>query len=571
VTWLADGGASEDLSVVRQGPSSPPSGYGNGNGYHNGNGNGQNDHGLTGDGDNGDGKLNVALSDAERERLKAEVVYWGLQQSQQGRMLSEDQLQAEFDRRLRSAEQLLGGLEVDLQQEYDRLRAAEQVLRDREERQQQTRFAQAEPRPTFRDSRPSFQEPYQAYQEPRPTFRDARASFEDARRTFQAEPMAQPEAPSKPSKAERWLPKPAVSRRSALKLIGLLGLQGAAAAATVKVMDQRASDIANQASNGGAPPGAIAAGASAPVDGSNDPNAVQIDQPTLAAFNNGASLYAPFPGAITNPNPANLALLHPPAALPAKPGRVREFTLTVEEKVIEIAKGVKWWGWTYNGQIPGPTLRVTQGDTVHVTLDNTKAKHPHSVHFHSIHPGSQDGVFQIIPAGGTGTYTFTAEPFGVYPYHCHIAPFDQHVARGLYGALIIDPPTPRPAANEMLCLVNGYDVNFDKNNELYSMNGLPGYYQDHPIPLKVGQFNRVYFVNMTEFDALNSFHLHGNMFNYIPLGTSLKPSYLTDVVHEGIAGRGIIEFAYKFPGQFLFHAHQTELSIKGWFAVFNVT
>ena len=63
----------------------------------------------------------------------------------------------------------------------------------------------------------------------------------------------------------------------------------------------------------------------------------------------------------------------------------------------------------------------------------------------------------------------------------------------------------------------------------------------------------------------------GNTRVYIPLGTSLRPSYLTDVVHEGIAGRGIIEFTYKFPGQYLFHAHQTELSIKGWSGIFNVT
>ena len=137
--------------------------------------------------------------------------------------------------------------------------------------------------------------------------------------------------------------------------------------------------------------------------------------------------------------------------------------------------------------------------------------------------------------------------------------------------MIIDPPTPRPPANEMLCLVNGYDLNFDQGNEIYSMNGLPGYYEEHPIPLRIGQLNRIYFVNMTEFDSVNSFHLHGNMFNYIPLGTSLKPSYLTDVVHLGIADRGILEFAYKFPGQYLFHAHQTELSIKGWSGIFNVT
>src|SRR5438105_4072705 len=104
VTWLADGAASEDLAVFDQQPSSQPpfrNGNGhNGNGHHDGNGHG-------GHGHNGNGHsrtLSVALSEGERERLKAEVVYWGLQQSQQGHMLSEAQLQAEYDRRLHSAE-----------------------------------------------------------------------------------------------------------------------------------------------------------------------------------------------------------------------------------------------------------------------------------------------------------------------------------------------------------------------------------------------------------------------------------------------------------------------------------
>jgi FtsP/CotA-like multicopper oxidase with cupredoxin domain len=365
-----------------------------------------------------------------------------------------------------------------------------------------------------------------------------------------------------------------VSRRNALKLIGLLGIQGAAAVASVKVMDQRAGNAAQTAATNpnGIPQTVLDAGGGPTLpDSSQDTDTTKVNHPVLAAFNNGSSLFLPFQGAVTKPNPANLAMLHPTPALPAQAGRVKEFTLSVTEQTIEIAKGFKWAGWMYNGTIPGPVIRVTQGDTVRVTLDNSKAKHPHSVHFHSIHPGNMDGVFQIIPAGGTGTYQFTAEPFGVFPYHCHIAPFDQHVARGLYGTLIIDPPTPRPPANEMVMLLNGFDTTFVGNNDIYGVNGLPGYYQDHPIPLKIGQLNRVYVVNMTEHDELNSFHLHGNMYNYIPLGTSLKPSILTDVVHLGIADRGIAEFTYKYPGQYLFHAHQTELSMKGWSGIFNVT
>jgi manganese oxidase len=520
LTWLANGETSEDMAVFGQGTSAPPPpASGNGNG-RNGNGNG---HAR---------KPTLALSMEERERLKAEVVYWGLQQSRQGRILREEELQAEYDRRLNGAAHMLGDVEVDILQDHDRLPAAEKLPRDREERRWGARVAQPEPRPTF-----------------------------------EAQPVPQSEPASKPG---RWTPKPVVTRRNALKLIGLLGVQGAAAVAAIKVADQRTSDAV--AANSGVPPSAAAFGASTPMDVTSDLDLTNTNQPFLAAnFNKGSSLFAVFPGSLPHPDPANLAMLHPPPALPAKPGRVRAFNLAVSEKVIDLAKGIQWAGWTYNGTIPGPVIRVTQGDTVHVTLDNSAGKHPHSLHFHSIHAGTQDGVFQIIPAGGKGTYTFTAEPFGVFPYHCHIAPFDQHVARGLYGTLIIDPPTPRPPANEMVMLLNGYDLTFAGGNDIYSVNGMPGYYQDHPIPLKIGQLNRVYIVNMTEFDPLNSFHLHGNMYNYIPLGTSLKPSFLTDVVHLGIADRGIAEFTFKLPGQYLFHAHQTELSMKGWSGIFNVT
>src|SRR5207244_768502 len=146
--------------------------------------------------------------------------------------------------RLHSAELLLGDLEVDVQQEYERLRAAEQLLRDRDERHQQARFTRPEPEVIER------------------------------KRTIDARPIADLEPTSKPSKVERWMPQQAVSRRNALKLIGLLGLQGAAAVGTVKVMDQRATDAATQAASGGTPAAVLAAGGANPVDGSDDANPV---------------------------------------------------------------------------------------------------------------------------------------------------------------------------------------------------------------------------------------------------------------------------------------------------------
>jgi hypothetical protein len=75
---------------------------------------------------------------------------------------------------------------------------------------------------------------------------------------------------------------------------------------------------------------------------------------------------------------------------------------------------------------------------------------------------------------------------------------------------------------------------------------------------------------MLEYDPLNNFHLHANMFNYYPSGTSLQPDVLTDIVSLNQADRGIIEFKYKFPGKYMFHAHKAEFAEKGWMGTFLV-
>ena len=82
--------------------------------------------------------------------------------------------------------------------------------------------------------------------------------------------------------------------------------------------------------------------------------------------------------------------------------------------------------------------------------------------------------------------------------------------------------------------------------------------------LKVGQPVRIYLENMLEYDPMNNFHLHGEMFHYIPTGSSDKPTMYTDIVSLMQGDRGILEFAYHFPGEFMFHAHKNEFSRLGW-------
>jgi FtsP/CotA-like multicopper oxidase with cupredoxin domain len=254
---------------------------------------------------------------------------------------------------------------------------------------------------------------------------------------------------------------------------------------------------------------------------------------------------------------------------------LREFEIVAINKNIEIVPGIEFQAWTYNGRIPGPTLRCTEGDRVRIRFSNG-SDHPHTMHFHGFHPGEMDGV----PGTGAGgnvepgksfVYEFDAEPFGLHLYHCHAFPLARHIAKGLYGAFIIDPKSGRPPVDrEMVMVMSGFDVDFDNRNDFYAVNAIPFHYQNHPIQIKAGETVRIYLVNILEFDPINSFHLHANFFNYYPTGTSLTPAEFTDTVIQAQAQRGILEFKYKYPGMYMFHAHVTEFAELGWTGMFEV-
>ncbi len=336
---------------------------------------------------------------------------------------------------------------------------------------------------------------------------------------------------------------------------------------------------------------------------------------------------------------------------------VREFTLIVEEneKIPISYEGHIFDAWTFNGTVPGPTIRVTEGDLVRIRIINSNEnEHPHSLHTHSIHFAKNDGVSMggypggAISPGRSFTYEFIAQPYGVYPYHCHVDPIADHINRGLYGMMIIDPKEPRPQMTEMAMLMNGYDLDLDlegptklppaalfqtieegestenitegtqsnetgegtnmseghnsnetsadanmthisslpavedievadeedaveeRVNEIYTVNGKAFEYMMNPVVLQTGTPYRVYLVNMLEFDLVNSFHLHGAMFDYYTAGTDETSDYSTDIVTLSQGDRGFMEFTYAYPGTYMFHAHQTEFTDLGWMGLFDV-
>jgi FtsP/CotA-like multicopper oxidase with cupredoxin domain len=271
---------------------------------------------------------------------------------------------------------------------------------------------------------------------------------------------------------------------------------------------------------------------------------------------------------------------------------LRTYVVIGRDKEIEIIPGVFFPAWTYNGRVPGPTLRATEGDRLRIVFQN-HGSHPHTMHFHGIHSWRMDGIPDagMVEPGGEFVYEFDALPFGCHLYHCHALPLKRHIHKGMYGAFIVDPDParhPEHAAiarsrllgtpenkewQEMVMVMNGFDTDFDNKNEVYAVNTIGHYFAKHPIRVDRLRPLRVYLVNVLEFDLINSFHLHGNFFDYYDHGTTLTPTLKTvDTIMQCQGQRGILEFNYQKheAGLYMFHAHQSEFAEQGWMAMFDV-
>jgi len=262
------------------------------------------------------------------------------------------------------------------------------------------------------------------------------------------------------------------------------------------------------------------------------------------------------------------SLTYPPPALPHRPGRVREYHVVALDRDVEVAPGVRFPAWTYNGTVPGPVIRATEDDLLRVRFTNG-GSHPHTIHFHGIHPAGMDGVFEIVGPGETFVYEFPARPYGMHLYHCHSTPLKKHIHKGLYGAFIVDPPEPRRPAQELVMVMNGFDTDGDGSNNFYTVNGKSFFFAKYPLVVSRSQPVRIYLANLTEFDLVNSFHLHGDFFRYYPTGRNEHFVY-TDTVAQCQGERGIIELEFAGTGLYMFHAHQSEFAELGWMGFFNV-
>src|SRR5204862_6150738 len=164
-----------------------------------------------------------------------------------------------------------------------------------------------------------------------------------------------------------------------------------------------------------------------------------------------------------------------------------------------------------------------------------------------------------VQGGKQSTDEFEARPSGLQPYPVHAPPLAEHIAKGLYGAFVVDPPQGRPPADELVMVQNAFDPNFDEDNEVYAVNTVAFHFMHTPVRVRRNDLVRIYLVNIVELDPINSFHVHGNFFHRFPTGTSLEPSEYTDIVIQGQGQRDVLELRFPYTGRYMFHAHKSEL------------
>lgn len=264
--------------------------------------------------------------------------------------------------------------------------------------------------------------------------------------------------------------------------------------------------------------------------------------------------------------------------------------LTTVEREGQLADGTTYNYWTFDATVPGPLLRVREGDTVEFTLKNADdSSNPHSIDLHAVNgPGGGAGATQI-GRGEDATFTFLAKNPGVYVYHCATPHIPTHVANGMYGLIVVEPAGGLPPVDREFYVMQG---------ELYTAQssgttGLLSYDADammaeHPtyvvfnggvnaltgpaaLQAKVGETVRIYIGNGGP-NLISSFHVIGEIFDRASVegGTLINENVQTTLIPAG--GATYVEFAVDVPGDYILVDHALTRALdKGAVAILSVT
>ncbi len=271
-----------------------------------------------------------------------------------------------------------------------------------------------------------------------------------------------------------------------------------------------------------------------------------------------------------------------PVLPPVLPERTAKIQFTAQEVPIRISDDTVISAWTFDGDIPGPIVHVKQGDTVDFTLVN-QGSIPHSMDFHTAQINPKV-AFRSVNPGQPISYTFRAKYPGAFLYHCGTSPVLMHIGSGMVGAIIVDPPSPLPAAKEFVLVqsefylgaANAGVMPFDYTKMLATLpdyvvfNGRPTQYMTAPLKVRVGDRVRFYVVNSGPTHPCN-FHVVGEQFDTVYLGA--PPGVpLRGVQTFGVAPGGgmVFEMLADIPGEFVFVNHGFGHGQKGAIGILSV-
>jgi len=301
---------------------------------------------------------------------------------------------------------------------------------------------------------------------------------------------------------------------------------------------------------------------------------------TLAAERIGA---APIEAAhaTTAPNVARDPSLVPAPITRSEPTTV-EVTLTVRELTAELADGVTYDFWTFDGTVPGPMIRAMVGDTIELTLVNPADNAaPHNIDLHAVNgPGGGAAVTNVSP-GESRTFSFKALNAGIYVYHCAAPPPWHHIAQGMYGAILIEPAGGLPKVDREFYVMQGEwyttGANGDQGHQMFShakaMAEQPEYFtfngrtdalaKVYPLQAQTGETVRLFF-GVGGPNVGSNFHIIGEIFDKVFTGDFTAPVTTNEETWYTPPGSvAMFEFHLDEPGQYVLVDHALYRAGKG--------
>ena len=271
------------------------------------------------------------------------------------------------------------------------------------------------------------------------------------------------------------------------------------------------------------------------------------------------------------------AVLTSPPQVPPATGRTAPAKVIVELEVVEkempISEGVTYMFWTFGGTVPGSFIRVRQGDTVEFHLKNAPdSKMPHNIDLHGVTGPGGGAASSFTAPGHASRFTFKALNAGLYVYHCATAPVGMHVANGMYGLILVEPPQGLPKVDREYYVMQGdfYTVGkyrekgrqgfamekaIDENPTYVLFNGSEGALAgDKSLMAKTGESVRLYVGNGGP-NLVSSFHVIGEIFDKVWYegGTHFQENVQTTLIPAG--GAAMMEFHVEVPGSYVLVDH----------------